>query len=210
MALIRSSLWILPVILVATADLVLRREEFADWAIWDLGIYAVSCLLALAWVRLSAGIAAALRYRHIIAFWFCIGALSVWSAVLLFIHAAYYIQFGGHINAVAFNDFLIALQNTPETVESLFTANRQLWVLALTVGFLPLWRLSMRKTPKRGPRKVKLLAPLLLAVILSAALIPNMTLSRGNFLPSINVLMSFSRAALFQIEINVGNGSGAG
>ncbi len=193
----RAWAWVLPVLLIAVADWMLRLDQIVTWGVADIAVYAFSCLLALVWVRLTGRIAIGVYRRTAIGFWACLVLLSLWSAVILLVHISYYHQFDTQVSAVAFSGFLLHLRESSQALTALLTPGHQLLALLLTVLLLPLWRVSIGEIPRRPRQYRGYLLPLVFVVLLSPLFLTTVTLSRGNFLPSVNAVLSLTHAAVF-------------
>ena len=196
MALFRALAWMWPIVLLAAGDWWLRQGEIATWSAIDAQVYLVSCVLALAWVHLTGSIVAPRRHASPVWFWCCVAALSVWSAVLLLIHGAYYVNFGTHVDPGAFSEFLFGLLFDPlaPLADFVLHPRHQLLALLLALLFVPLWRLALGEIPRRPRRPRRVWLPLLFVLVLTPLFVVNVQPGRGNFLPSVNVLLSAAGA----------------
>ncbi|MBI3993126.1 MAG: hypothetical protein HY342_07615 [Candidatus Lambdaproteobacteria bacterium] len=199
MATFRALAWMWPVVLLAAGDWWLRLDEIASWSAFDAQVYVVSCVLALGWVRLTGRLAAPLRHTSPVWFWCGVATLSVWSAVLLLIHGAYYVNVGTHVDPVAFSDFLFGLPDEPSRLGEVLRPRHQLLVLLLALLFVPLWRLGLGEIPRRPRRARRLWLPLLIVIVLTPLFLANVQASRGTFLPSVNVLLSAGGAVVLEL-----------
>ena len=186
--------WMVPVIAIAAVDLLVRSDQVARWSAVELQIYAISCAVALGWVRLTSRAVYNLRQRSSAAFWATLALLSIWSAVLALPHFAFYFRYGAQVGADTFRDAMAALRDSPGTLGDALTPLHQLLLLSLAALFLPLWRLSVAATSRRPNRQQRLLPLLLFVVILTLLFLWNVDWLRGNFLPSINTLLTFAHA----------------
>jgi glucan phosphoethanolaminetransferase (alkaline phosphatase superfamily) len=187
--------WALPILAIAAVDLSIRWRQALAWNRWEVLFYALSIVLALAWIRVVAGILPD-RRRHPRIYWTALAVLGAVSGFILLVHFDYYFYFGIHPEVIALGHVVGETAEAARIVLDEFSPiHIAAFVLLIVVGATA-WRVSTDPRPGR----IGLWSAAVLAVVLTPAFNLNVAMSPGNFLPSVNLVFTASKAIQYAAQ----------
>jgi arylsulfatase A-like enzyme len=184
--------WALPILLVAGADLAIRWRQLVQWDWREDLFYFVSILLVMATVRVVAGILPR-RERHPRLYWGALALLGAFSGFILLVHFDYYFYFGVHPEIIGLGHLVGETAEAIRIVRDEFTWGRLLALAALMAAAAAAWRIGTGARPSR----IGFWGSLAVVVLLAPAFHLNVAMSQGNFLPSVNLVFTASKAVEF-------------
>jgi glucan phosphoethanolaminetransferase (alkaline phosphatase superfamily) len=185
----------LPVVLIAAADLLLRWRQLLQWTPKEFAWYAFSIAYVLVWLRISVWLLLPLRHRRAL-FWGAVLLQSAVSTYVLLVHFNHYLYFGVHPEVISFSQFLNETAETLRVVGAAFTPFNQALLVVLTLVLAGLWRLGLDAPLRRRAGW----AWLAVGIVLLPVFHNNVQWGRGNFYPAVNFTFSASKALQFHLQ----------
>jgi arylsulfatase len=187
--------WAVPILLLAAVDLAVRWRQLVQWNGREALFYLFSILLVMAAVRVVAGIIPS-RDRHPRAYWSIVALLGLLSGFILLVHFDYYFYFGVHPEIIALDHMMGETAEATSVIWDELTWPRALLLVGLTALGSAAWRV----TTAGQPRRVTFWASAVFVVLLAPAFHLNVAMSQGNFLPSVNLIFTASKAVEFAVS----------
>jgi len=182
----------LPLLLIAVADIALRYRMAGTWGGLEWLLYGISLLYAYAWLALlrQVGLRMSLPRRRRVALLALAGGLSAFALVS---HGVHYLYFGTHPTVINVGYLLeepaegwLMLRDAANA--SVLAGLLMAWLLSALA-----WRITLSGARRRlGWPGLAGLAGFI--VLLTPALYLNVPMSPGNVLPSVNLALTSARA----------------
>ncbi len=179
-------------LLIAVADLAIRWQELLRWFWWEVLAYGISVLMVLAVVRVVAGVLPR-RERQPALYWAGIALLGALSGFILLVHFDYYLYFGVHPEIIGLDHAVNEASEAGSVILDELTGGRIAALAALTALSMAGWRIGTAPRPGRAG----FWGALATVILLAPAFHNNVAMSQGNFLPSVNLVFTASKALQF-------------
>ncbi|HEX7926751.1 MAG TPA: sulfatase-like hydrolase/transferase, partial [bacterium] len=184
-----------PVLVIAATDLAVRWRKVAEWNRLEVLLYGVSVLFALACIRVVARLLPD-RLHHPRLYWPIAAVLGGVSGFILLVHFDYYAYFGVHPEIIGIGHLVGEPTEALSVMLDEFSPLRAVAFVALVLAGTWAWRVATDPPP--GRRTFWICG--VLVVVLIPVFHQNVSMSPGNFLPSVNLVFTSTKAIQYAVQ----------
>lgn len=199
---LRAHAWLIPLIMLAAVDLIIRSDKLVNWGLRDYGFYLGSMVYLFCWLVLLRALFLNLTKHSTVLPWGMLAILTLISTLINVFHFRHYLYFGIHPTSFNIGYLLVEPRDGLSILRDEWTWFTNVQLVGALGLFLTLWWVSLKSlrpipATAKGGLRWKMASALFGVLVLSGVFHNNVILNQGSFLPSVN--LAFTTTKVVQV-----------